>query len=131
MSCLATTVIPFPSGRQRFLALREELRAQHSDHDLTRVWDAMTRQERIIVLKAASLAPQRANDDLTRFTREERIALRYAIHRMSTFAKQLGDRPNAPAHPSRALAELALQALAQHDLDSANHFLTLIAQLSD
>ncbi|MGJ8514657.1 hypothetical protein R84981_001146 [Carnimonas sp. R-84981] len=125
------TVLPASDvGRQKFIALRDELRARHRNDDITQVWDSMMQRERSVVLKAADISPRRSIDGIERFNREEVAAIRDAIGRMGRFANGLKDRCQSAPHPSASLATEARKALDSGDIESVKHFLALIEAMA-
>ena len=133
---MTSAVLHESKARAGFIALRDELQAQHADLDLAEVWDSMKRSERHAVLLSATLieqgdSKQRRSEllatPLLRMPTEDRIAIRNAIHRMSAFASGLKDRCHKRSAPSHVeLAQQARNALDKGDMDTARHFISLI-----
>ena len=127
-------------ARAGFIALRDELQARNADLDLAEVWDGMKRSERKAVLLSATIiehddSNQRRSEVLStpllRMPKDDRVAIRNAIYRMSAFASGLKDRchkRSAPCHVE--LAQQARAALDSGDMTAARHFLSLIETAS-
>ncbi|SFU79687.1 hypothetical protein [Halomonas korlensis] len=113
--------------RADFGALRAELHQRCADHDLAELWSSLATGERKALLASAKLSPREALTPIEQMAKFNREAIRGAIQRMSQYANRLrrqleGDKP----HPSRELASLARQALAEGDTRAAQHWLALI-----
>ncbi|WP_416139045.1 hypothetical protein ACM26W_01160 [Halomonas sp. HK25] len=113
--------------RADFGALRAELHSRCADHDLADLWASLANGERKALLASAKLSPRESITPIEQMPRYNREAIRGAIQRMSQYANRLrrqleGDKP----HPSRELASLARQALADGDTRAAQHWLGLI-----
>ncbi len=113
--------------RAGFGALRAELHSRCADHDLAELWSTMPTGSRKAVLASAKLSPREALTPIEQMPHFNREAIRGGIKRMSQWANELrrqleGDKP----HPSRELASLARQALAEGDTRAAQHWLALI-----
>lgn len=133
-------------ARAGFIALRDELQARNADLDLAEVWDGMKRSERkAVLLSATIIKPDNGNKKpdnnnhraellatpLLRMSKDDRVAIRNAIYRMSAFASGLKDRchkRSAPCHVE--LAQQARAALDKGDMTAARHFISLIETAS-
>ena len=128
------------NAHREFIAMRDELQARHADLDLAGVWDGMKRSERKAVLLSATIIEHNDSNKrraevlstpLLRMSKDDRIAIRNAIYRMSAFASGLKDRchkRSAPGHVE--LAQQARAALEKGDMTAARHFISLIETAS-
>lgn len=132
---MSASVHPLPSAatpriqrdRGDWGALRAELRDRCADRDLAELWAELATGERRTLLASARLDTRDATRGIDAMPRHSRDAIRAAIHRMSAYAARLrdrleGDRP----HPSRDLAAHARAALAEGNIEAAQHWLAII-----
>ncbi|MGJ8526883.1 hypothetical protein LMG33818_002646 [Halomonadaceae bacterium LMG 33818] len=116
--------------RQRFVALRDELRERATPTDLADVWKRMNKGERAVVLQSAGLSATHLMEGMDAYSYRETVAIRDAIKRMSLFASDLMDYSRKAPCQTSDLARQAREALDSGDMESVKHFLAMIESMA-